>query len=469
MKIVLAGFNIEIEGLKRALSGEEVPLTPEVISAAYARISRDSRSIGTLRAESRGEVEKARKSNERIVFGLGHASIAEHAVFNFDIIGVSRLAVEAVEHFRIASYTEKSQRYIKLGKDIVLPEEIAACGLKKEFMKAARELHAAYEKVYKRIMAMGEEEGVAKEDARYLMPLATAAQLGMTINARELEYMVSRLASHPLSEMRTLSAKLSKAVIQHAPSLIRYPEPTDYFKSAHPVRREIAKADYVRPSGDAAGSRSVSLVDITPDGDRKLAAAILFSSLNVSIDRANKAASKLSPREIERLVVKTMRNIQPHDSVWREFENIHLLFELTVSASCFAQLKRHRIATVITQPYNTALGVSIPESIRTAKAVGAFRHAIGKSEKLYRTIQRNEGAAADYALTNAHRRRVLLDLNLRELYHFSRLRSDEHAQWEIRDISAEMCGLASRKLPAGTVLLAGKDRFQERKKVIGTS
>ncbi len=464
MKITLAGFNVEIESLNRALSGEEVPLTPEVISAAYARISRDPRSIGAIRSEARESVERARKSNERIIFGFGHSSVAEHAVFNFDIIGISRLAVEELEHFRIASFTEKSQRYIKLGKDLVIPEEISASGLKGTFGSVAKELHRAYERMYRAMTKRGEDEGVAKEDARYVMPLATTAQLGMTINARELEYMVSRLAAHPLSEIRMLSSKLSDAVIKHAPSLIRYPEPTDYFRNRPSVRSEIAGSLRVKTAGAAKLGGTVSLVDVTPDGDRKLAAAILFSSLNVSMKDAEKTASKLSAIEIERLVARTMRDIQPHDSVWREFENIHMLFELTVSASCFAQLKRHRIATLIPQPYETSLGFSIPESIRKAKRVGALRSAIRKSEKLYRKIRAHNAPAADYALINAHRRRVLLGLNLRELYHFSRLRSDRHAQWEIRGISIEMCRIAARELPAGAVLLAGKDRFQDVKK-----
>ena len=53
---------------------------------------------------------------------MGHHSVAEHAVFNFDVIGISRLAMEELEKFRLCSYTEKSQRYITLDKDFVLPD-----------------------------------------------------------------------------------------------------------------------------------------------------------------------------------------------------------------------------------------------------------------------------------------------------------------------------------------------------------
>jgi len=137
MKVVLAGYNIEAEMASRLREQYGDSVTPEVISAAYARISRDPRSVDTLRRESREEVERARKSNRTIVFGLGHSSVAEHAVFNFDVMQISRLAVEEIESFRLASYTEKSQRYIKLGKDLVVPGEIEKGGLARRFRKLA--------------------------------------------------------------------------------------------------------------------------------------------------------------------------------------------------------------------------------------------------------------------------------------------------------------------------------------------
>ena len=88
MRVVLAGYNVDAEVLRRAeaaggLSRDQ--LTPEVISAAYARISRDPRPVGELRREALEEVARARASNRKIIFEMGHHSVAEHAVFNFDI------------------------------------------------------------------------------------------------------------------------------------------------------------------------------------------------------------------------------------------------------------------------------------------------------------------------------------------------------------------------------------------------
>ena len=82
MRIRLAGFNVDADELGRAaghvdphVTGAPV-FTPETISAAYARISRDPRAVDELRAAALQDVAKARASNEQIVFGYGHASVA---------------------------------------------------------------------------------------------------------------------------------------------------------------------------------------------------------------------------------------------------------------------------------------------------------------------------------------------------------------------------------------------------------
>ena len=73
--------------------------------------------------------------------------------------------------------------------------------------------HALYEKLRPYIFAKNKTlaenpanksllEGWAKEDARYAISMATQTQLGMTINARNLELMLRRLAALPLAEAK---------------------------------------------------------------------------------------------------------------------------------------------------------------------------------------------------------------------------------------------------------------------------
>ena len=64
-------------------------------------------------------------------------------------------------------------------------------------------------------------------------------------------------------------------------------------------------------------------------------------------------------------------------------------------------------------------------------------------------------AAAAYILTNAHRKRVALKVNARELYHIARLRADRHAQWDIRQIAERMIALGKEAMPLTLMLATG--------------
>ncbi|MGD0168621.1 MAG: FAD-dependent thymidylate synthase, partial [Smithella sp.] len=146
MKIFLAGYNLDYDLIRelKEKSGLQQDLTPETISAAYARISRSPKPVNELREIAREEVEKARSSNRNIVFEMGHSSVAEHAVFNIDVIGVSRLLVEEIEKFRLCSFTEKSQRYVLFNKDFVIPEEIRQSNLTELFKSTVQTQNEYY-------------------------------------------------------------------------------------------------------------------------------------------------------------------------------------------------------------------------------------------------------------------------------------------------------------------------------------
>ena len=62
-----------------------------------------------------------------------------------------------------------------------------------------------------------------------------------------------------------------------------------------------------------------------------------------------------------------------YDFPLREFEYVSLTYDLAVSGTCFAQIKRHRMATLTAQKYNPVLGVTVPPSIEEIGARREFR------------------------------------------------------------------------------------------------
>lgn len=487
MDVILAGHNIDQEILEefQNLQPQRQDLTPETIAAAYARISRNPKPVNELRRIARGEVEKARASNRNIVFDMGHSSIAEHAVFNLDVLSVSRLLTEEIERFRLASYTEKSQRYVLLTDDFVIPEEVRKIGLEEVFTASVRELNGFYHQLYEKLRpwvfdqnpALAADpanrlllEGWAKEDARYCLPLATQTQLGMTANARNIELMIRRLAASPLAEGRQYSRLLYAAAHKVAPSLVRYTEPTPYDLETREALRMEARRILTKTAADgsaATGRRgeaegageAVRLVAATPGADEKIAAALLHGVTSLPLSDCLQAATAMDHQDREGLIKSALAKMKVYDVAPREFEHSQMTFELVISATCFAQVKRHRMAAITTQPYDPALGVTIPPSLVAIGMEGPFRELCSRTEEVWEKIREQAPDAAAYILTNAHRRRVLMTVSARELYHLARVRADRHAQWDIRETAEQMTAKGREVMPLTLMLAAGKDGF----------
>lgn len=517
MKIILSGFNLDIETIKelrgfiRTVVDQLEPssfsradpvtkdktiqqlykqaaellardnLTPETLSAAYARISRNPKPVNELREIARREVDRARKSNQNIIFGLGHSSVAEHATFNFDIIGVSRLAVETIEHFRLASYTEKSQRYILFKDDFVIPEEIRGSNLVEDYINLHQEQNSVYFKLYDILkpyffethkeLAQDKKnhrtlDGLAKEDARYIISLATQTQLGMTVNARALENIIAKCNSHYLSEIKEYGSKLYEAAKIYTPSIVKYAKPTDYLRHKKDglssfISQHLKYATLLTADDEA----EVRLIDYPEDIDNRILAAILFRYSGLNFEHSLTKIKAMSSKEKELFYQEVYRNINPWDSVIREFEFIYFTFELIISASNYGQLKRHRMANITAQDYDINLGVKIPKSIIQTHQKKVFLQTIDKTNSFYMKLSKSFPEVAPYVLTNAHRRRVLFKINMRELYHFSRLREDQHAQWDIRETAEKIHQAVIDKAKYAGALLGGKDKFHEHHKL----
>lgn len=479
MKVHLAGFNVDTQVLKEleVKAGNRQDITPEVISAAYARISRDPRAISEIRKDARQEVEKARKSNSTIIFKMGHHSVAEHAVFNFDIVGVSRLVMEEVEKFRLCSYTEKSQRYITLDKGFVVPEEIKSTHLEEPFVEIIEQQNEAYSVLFEKLkeyifkkhkdLAADEKkhnllEGWAKEDARYITALATESQVGLTINARNLELLLRRFASHPLAEVKDLGRLIYEQVAEIAPSIVIFYQANGRDLKTYPGLKELANKLLKKPQGSKPFVfKEVELVQYTQDADNIVATALMHTSSYLTYKQCLAAVKKLSTKQKKDIFKAAWRNLQFYDSMPREFEYVNLTFNIVLSSACFGQLKRHRMSTITAQNYEPKLEITIPQAIKEIGMQKYFQDIVDKTNQVYDILHKENPLLASYILTNAHRRRVLMRVNARELYHISRLREDVHAQWDVQSVSKLMIEQAKKVMPLVFGLAGGKDKYSE--------
>jgi thymidylate synthase (FAD) len=189
---------------------------PEITIATAARLCYSSYGIAKIESDfNDGEkgLEKARKLIKRIRMS-GHESVLEHSNFTFGVEKLSRSASHQLVRHRIASYSQRSQRYVKEEKPMfVIPDSIAA---DKEFL-------AKYNKMVEDVFSLYGyflEKGIPAEDARYLLPNATETQIIFTMNARELlHFFKLRGCSRAQWEIRAVAREMFKLVYPIAPSV----------------------------------------------------------------------------------------------------------------------------------------------------------------------------------------------------------------------------------------------------------
>jgi len=153
----------------------------------------------------------------------GHESVIEHASATFYIKASRALTHELVRH-RIASYSQRSQRFVSESEPrYITPPELKEYKLEEEntgaFFSADswfRVVMAEAWRNYNKLL----RAGVPKEIARYVLPNACETQIIMTMNFRELRHFIKlRTSPRALPEMREVANKVKDICKQIAPAV----------------------------------------------------------------------------------------------------------------------------------------------------------------------------------------------------------------------------------------------------------
>lgn len=434
-------------------------LSPETIAVAFAKTSRSPESFREI-AEGLSD-ETSAKFHERWVVGYGHASVAEHAILHVAIENVSRVAMEAIESNRLASYTEKSTRYQKWGMDdFTIPPELDGHPLRDEFVDTIRFLFSTYaasldparEVVSKRVARRDGESDEAWDrrvrsqyvDAcRFLLPAAALANVGVTANARVLENAVRKFLSHPLAEVREIGQRVKEVAKGEVPTLIKYAEAVSYLvETAAELRSR--KADIVHRNSTGW----CQLIDYDRDGEYKILAAALYRFGDMPYADAFAHVQSLSGEERAQLVQSLLGRLKRHDIPLRELEYCNYTFDLVMDQGAYAEFKRHRMMTQTPQLLTARLGYAIPRLVEEAGFRSAYEAAMERAASTYEKLAAWNPHVAQYVVPNGFNRRVLAQFNLRSAYHFCQLRAASNAHFSIRRIAERVAEEIRRVHPS---------------------
>lgn len=215
---------------------------PERLAATAAKLCYSSSDIGSLRD---GLTEDKISSFIDMLVSIGHESVMEHVSFTFGIEGISRACSHQLVRHRIASYSQKSQRYVnENGFEFVTPPAVEACPrANEEFRKAIDEIQKSYENIAAALtemhmndfMSQGMDEKsalskakkLANEDARFILPNACETKIVVTMNVRSLfNFFSHRCCNRAQWEIRAVANEMLRLCLEAAPHIFAHAGPS---------------------------------------------------------------------------------------------------------------------------------------------------------------------------------------------------------------------------------------------------
>ena len=214
---------------------------PEKVVSAAAKLCYSN--VGTTEILSGLTDEKADKFIEKLA-SLGHESPIEHVSFTFAVEGVSRVLTHQLVRHRMASYSQQSQRYVKLDQfEYIMPPMIEKNeNAKAIFIKAMQEDQIHYDNLVetlqssyyneffedgyseKKSKSMSEKKAI--EDARFVFPNACETKIVFTMNARTLmHFFKHRCCDRAQWEIRDLADEMLELVKEVSPTLFKFAGP----------------------------------------------------------------------------------------------------------------------------------------------------------------------------------------------------------------------------------------------------
>lgn len=205
----------------------------EKVIATAAKLCYSSSDIETL--QDGLDDEKVTKFINMLM-ELGHESPIEHVSFTFGIEGISRACSLQLVRHRIASYSQKSQRYVNENQfDYITPPSILEDkDLQIMYDDAMYVIQAAYDEIrndiIKRYTINGMDakaaEKKANEDARYVLPNACETKIVVTMNIRSLfNFFKHRCCNRAQWEIREVANEMLKICYGIAPNIFKYAGP----------------------------------------------------------------------------------------------------------------------------------------------------------------------------------------------------------------------------------------------------
>lgn len=425
-------------------------------------------------------IQRGRNFFDKWLVEFGDDSISEMGNIHLCIEGLSIIATKEIEDQRIGlSPIEKSTRYVDFSEKLpdgnyryVVPGEIkgtAAEGPYRALMDDLFDMYSSligpYSDYIKKIFPKGEDEtdisfeksrkAKTFDDIRDLLPFSTLTNLGLSGSGRAYEYLINRMADHPLGEMRYWAYAIASELHMITPSFIRRvcaasgESVQKYKRDIRDLADDFSNEIFERQNEHEKiiGAR---LLGYSEDGEIDVLAAYVFRGVgSPSFDEVREKIASLSKKERREMfkrifATRYQGNENPRREevrfrkIPRAFENSHYLFELWARGGDYRDLHRHRMLTQDRQPFTVKWGYDLEKEVLESEFAEKIKQVLDLAAPFYESIAKDYPYLAQYVVPLAYVQHWYMHLTAREMYYMAELRTGPQGRPHYRMIVQEM-------------------------------
>ncbi len=459
-----------VTNTKDNVYGFKDKLSATTIAAAMARLSRRGDDMRvTILDEFATTTGKDEKLLQRVITAYGDDSVQQLVGQHIVVENASNLLIKKLEWGRLASYLEQSTRYIyfdQKDKDgrfkYYIPDHFDETS-RQEYVRAMDEIFNAYSAIVREatdyvrsnsnvpkeeqdVAWQGATRAQACDAARYVLPVATTATVGIYASGQALESLIMHLMSEEFPEARITGQKILNEARKTIPMFLERADKADRGGAAIAYRANTRSgvrklAQKYLPNNYGQHEVPVRLSNVWPRNELDLVPDIVYEHSNLSLAEIKQAVSEWSyAKKASVLLAYIGERLNRRHKPGRALENAHYSWDLICDYGIFRDLQRHRIVDDLEwQELTPRYGYEIPELIDEAGLTEPYEKCFDLSVELHSKLQAaGYQTEAQYATLLGHKMRWKVTINAREAFHLIELRTSPQGHPGYRKLAQQM-------------------------------
>lgn len=409
--------------------------------ATAGRLSRNPGSVfSTLELTDSKTYQQNIKFAQNVI-EMGHDSITDHDYLVFAIKDVSPVIEQTIIAERFSSFTIKSRREVDFSKvGYYIPNFRHSDGTILENNEEVQELYKKHMNSLFEEYSNLVDQGISKEDARFVLPYCYHSNIIMGIDAHTLKDMIIKYTKTHLSkiqELKEFGETLKAIAKENVPYIIPEIDKTPYndVDKVHEYLERKMKIERYQVLDKPV------LLNHSKQIDKTILVAAFMHRYQYDVETANKRYEKLV--EEDPSFQEDLMKLIAFSSDASELKQVNFQFQVPLSFAVLTHLTRHRTHHLLVPEFNGNIDLAqykVPPKIASTcleEYENVFQNNIDVRDYLK---ERYDICDEDliYFVLSGNLVNALTNIDGWTLKHILGLRECTKAQWETRAMAINM-------------------------------